>query len=125
MLHEIKPIQKEMKAQKPTERQKLPVKLLLRKAKLIRDKVTGKKEETEKEIEDPEDDIDAIFSNIKKTKKEKAARDAALKEAQANAKQPRRYTEDGLPIYTEAELKLDNPKAGTTPLCPFDCDCCF
>ena len=112
-----------MKAQKPSENQKLPVKILLRKAKLIRDKVTGKTESVVKE--DSEDDIDEIISNIKKSKKEKAARDAALKEAQTNAKQPRRYTEDGLPIYTEAELKLDNPKAGTTPLCPFDCDCCF
>eukprot|EP01027_Heterolobosea_sp_BB2_P015987 GEZU01022825.1.p1 GENE.GEZU01022825.1~~GEZU01022825.1.p1 ORF type:complete len:136 (-),score=62.23 GEZU01022825.1:139-546(-) len=30
---------------------------------------------------------------------------------------------DGLPIYTEEELKIG--KGGGTPLCPFDCDCCF
>ena len=113
-----------MKAQKPEIQQRYPVKILLRKAKLIRNKILGKSEnDHSKETE--EDDINEIFSSIKKTKREKAARDAALKEAQANAKQPRRYTEDGLPIYTEEELKMDNPKAGTTPLCPFDCDCCF
>jgi hypothetical protein len=35
----------------------------------------------------------------------------------------RRYTEDGLPIYTEEELNIG--KGGGTPLCPFDCNCCF
>jgi hypothetical protein len=35
----------------------------------------------------------------------------------------RRYTADGLPIYTEEELNIG--KGGGTPLCPFDCDCCF
>ena len=110
-----------MKAKKQEEEdERIPVKILLRKAKLIRNKILGKTEKTKEE-----DDIDAIFEDIKKTKKEKAARDAALREAEANAKKPRKFTEDGLPIYTEAELKMDNPKAGTTPLCPFDCDCCF
>ncbi|KAK8854874.1 hypothetical protein IAR55_003613 [Kwoniella newhampshirensis] len=37
---------------------------------------------------------------------------------------PRRKTEEGFLIYKEAELKID-PEAGGTPLCPFDCDCCF
>ncbi|KAL9672225.1 hypothetical protein QQ045_028475 [Rhodiola kirilowii] len=31
----------------------------------------------------------------------------------------------GLKIYTEEELGLNKPDAGGTPLCPFDCDCCF
>ncbi|EAY03945.1 growth factor, putative [Trichomonas vaginalis G3] len=75
--------------------------------------------------DDEDVDLDEMFDNIKKAKKEKVARDAALKEAMEKSKQKRRYTEDGLPIFTEAELKMDNPKAGTTPLCPFDCDCCF
>ncbi|KAK0548089.1 hypothetical protein OC846_004608 [Tilletia horrida] len=35
----------------------------------------------------------------------------------------RKRTEEGFPIYTEAELKLG--QGGDTPLCPFDCDCCF
>ncbi|KAN0061721.1 hypothetical protein ACQY0O_005713 [Thecaphora frezii] len=35
----------------------------------------------------------------------------------------RKRTEDGLPIYSEAELRIG--EGGDTPLCPFDCDCCF
>uniref|UniRef100_A0A7N0U8I7 DUF1764 domain-containing protein n=1 Tax=Kalanchoe fedtschenkoi TaxID=63787 RepID=A0A7N0U8I7_KALFE len=31
----------------------------------------------------------------------------------------------GMKIYTEEELGLNRPDAGGTPLCPFDCDCCF
>jgi len=37
---------------------------------------------------------------------------------------PRRKTEEGFSIFKEAELGI-NPEAGGTPLCPFDCDCCF
>jgi hypothetical protein len=36
----------------------------------------------------------------------------------------RRFTEEGYPIYTEEELGLEKP-SGTTPQCPFDCNCCF
>eukprot|EP00759_Apiculatamorpha_spiralis_P000423 PhF_6_TR10089/c0_g1_i1/m.15707 len=37
---------------------------------------------------------------------------------------------EGFPVYTEQELtgmlsKKKMKKAGTTALCPFDCDCCF
>ncbi|BGP00961.1 DUF1764 family protein [Rhodotorula toruloides] len=35
----------------------------------------------------------------------------------------RKRTEDGLPIYSEAELKIGF--GGDTPLCPFDCECCY
>ncbi|GAA5824977.1 hypothetical protein JCM11251_006047 [Rhodosporidiobolus azoricus] len=35
----------------------------------------------------------------------------------------RKKTEDGLPIYDEAELRIG--LGGGTELCPFDCDCCF
>lgn len=37
----------------------------------------------------------------------------------------RKYTEEGYPIFTEEELKINLPGSGNTPLCPFDCDCCF
>ena len=37
---------------------------------------------------------------------------------------PIRYdAETGLKIYREDQLNLG--KGGNTPLCPFDCDCCF
>ena len=37
----------------------------------------------------------------------------------------RKKTGDGLAIYTEGELGIGRADAGGTPLCPFDCDCCF
>ncbi|KAG2159571.1 uncharacterized protein EDB93DRAFT_1110995 [Suillus bovinus] len=37
---------------------------------------------------------------------------------------PRRKTDDGLNIYKEDELGISND-GGDTPLCPFDCECCF
>jgi hypothetical protein len=36
----------------------------------------------------------------------------------------RKHTEEGYAIYGEDELGLGK-KGGDTPLCPFDCDCCY
>lgn len=37
---------------------------------------------------------------------------------------PKRFdTESGLPVYSEKDLCIN--RGGKTPLCPFDCDCCF
>mmetsp|Transcript_36883 Transcript_36883/g.82024 ORF Transcript_36883/g.82024 Transcript_36883/m.82024 type:complete len:168 (+) Transcript_36883:78-581(+) len=36
----------------------------------------------------------------------------------------RKKTEEGYAIYSEEELGL-NKRGGDTPLCPFDCDCCY
>ncbi|PIA61867.1 hypothetical protein AQUCO_00200100v1 [Aquilegia coerulea] len=38
---------------------------------------------------------------------------------------PRKKTGDGLVVYTEEELGIGKSEAGGTPLCPFDCDCCY
>ncbi|KAF8110376.1 hypothetical protein N665_0085s0101 [Sinapis alba] len=38
---------------------------------------------------------------------------------------PRKRTEDGLLVFTEDELGINKTNAGNTPLCPFDCQCCF
>jgi hypothetical protein len=38
---------------------------------------------------------------------------------------PRRKTEEGYLIYTEEELGINAETGGDTPLCPFDCNCCF
>lgn len=35
----------------------------------------------------------------------------------------RRNTNDGLKVYTEAELRIG--RGGNSPDCPFDCNCCF
>ena len=37
---------------------------------------------------------------------------------------PRRRTEEGYAIYSEAELGFGR-SGGDTDKCPFDCDCCF
>jgi len=37
---------------------------------------------------------------------------------------PRRKTEEGYSIYKEDELGMRD-EGGDTPLCPFDCQCCF
>lgn len=37
---------------------------------------------------------------------------------------PRRKTEEGFSVYKEDELGI-NVETGGTPLCPFDCNCCF
>jgi hypothetical protein len=69
-------------------------------------------------------EIDRIFGEVKSIKKEKAARAAKEQELKAKLPARRRLTDDGLPVFTEEELKMNDPRAGTTPLCPFDCDCC-
>lgn len=46
--------------------------------------------------------------------------------AEIRKKEPnRKFTEEGWAIYTAQELKIGQPGSGNTPLCPFDCDCCF
>jgi len=37
---------------------------------------------------------------------------------------PRRKTEEGYLVYKEDELGIGD-EGGDTPMCPFDCDCCF
>lgn len=60
-------------------------------------------------------------TNNKKTKK----KGANVGEEGSRAKAKRRRTAEGLAIYTEEELGIGKHDAGGTPLCPFDCSCCF
>ncbi|XP_068644820.1 uncharacterized protein C6G9.01c [Aristolochia californica] len=94
------------------------------------------------------DEIEEIFSTLKKRKKpdqgetgevtKAACIKQKLKKKKNKAKQvtakesgfvdppkPRRRAEDGLAIYSAEELGIGKSDAGGTPLCPFDCDCCF
>ena len=118
-----------MKA-KTSNQAKLKTLICFKKAVKDEKKLAKKKaEENEKKTEilpDDEDSLDQIFKEVKKVSKEKkskAEKTTKIEDQKTSAK--RRYTEDGLPIYTEEELKINNPNAGKTPLCPFDCDCCF
>lgn len=38
---------------------------------------------------------------------------------------PRKITKDGFKVYTEDEIGFNKANSGDTPLCPFDCNCCF
>jgi outer membrane biosynthesis protein TonB len=60
-----------------------------------------------------------------KKKKEKKSGPGRLLDDGPEAKARRRRTNDGFAIYSAEELGFGNTNAGGTPLCPFDCDCCF
>lgn len=49
----------------------------------------------------------------------------SLSSAEPGLSKPRKKTADGLTVYGEDELKWNTKDAGGTPLCPFDCDCCY
>ncbi|CAK7353048.1 unnamed protein product [Dovyalis caffra] len=91
-------------------------------------------------------EIDEIFSGKKRKKPEKRKADKANVNGEEKPKsmkkkkkskedeegrftdQPsrsRKKTEDGFNVYTEEELGFNKSSGGGTPLCPFDCDCCF
>ncbi|OIW10405.1 hypothetical protein TanjilG_05553 [Lupinus angustifolius] len=65
------------------------------------------------------------IDKTKKTKRDKKTKgpdDGGFADAPSR---PRKKTGDGLTIYTEEELGLNSADVGGTPLCPFDCSCCF
>ncbi|XP_021683917.2 uncharacterized protein C6G9.01c [Hevea brasiliensis] len=98
-------------------------------------------------LKKPSNEIDEIFSGKKRKKPEKQKNDKAnetesdkpksLKKKKKKTEEDkegrltdppsrhRKKTKDGLNIYTEEELGINHSNAGGTPLCPFDCDCCF
>ena len=95
-----------------------------------------------------EETVDDIFAALKKEKRppkaEKPTTKKPRRDAEAERKeddrwragrpptppgrqenpQVHRYAADGLPVYKYFHLGMDQQDGGT-PLCPFDCDCCF
>ena len=95
-----------------------------------------------------EESVDDIFAALKKEKRppkaEKPTTKKPRRDAEAERKeddkwragrpptppgrqenpQVHRYAADGLPVYKYFHLGMDQQDGGT-PLCPFDCDCCF
>lgn len=51
------------------------------------------------------------------------AKDDDFFDSRGLKRKARALTEDGLPIYTPAELRIG--MGGGTDLCPFECNCCF
>ncbi|GAB2290767.1 hypothetical protein Dimus_025038 [Dionaea muscipula] len=78
------------------------------------------------------DEIDEIFSSkyegkkVEKEKKNKRRNRSHKESEQADhSSRPRKRTADGFVVYTEEELGISRCEGGDTPLCPFDCSCCF
>ena len=95
-----------------------------------------------------EETVDDIFAALKKEKRPPKAGKAPTKKPRRDAEAERkeddrwragrpptppgrqenpqvhRYAADGLPVYKYFHLGMDQQDGGT-PLCPFDCDCCF
>ena len=80
-----------------------------------------KKSESEK-TEKPNEEATGNPKKTKKKKKDKGSNDSKFAEPPS---WPRKRTNDGFTVYTEEELGIDKSDAGCTPLCPFDCSCCF
>lgn len=69
-------------------------------------------------------------SSVKAKKKKAKKREGQKSVNESSARPPptdreTKRTEDGLRIYTEEALGFNKKGAGGTPLCPFDCDCCY
>ncbi|XP_068339552.1 uncharacterized protein C6G9.01c-like [Pyrus communis] len=103
-----------------------------------------KKPETEKaenpvsSAKKPVSEIDEIFAAKKKKKTETGKAEKRKENAIEKPEKPKTKEEDkgirdggfgrrqdGLMVYTEDELGINNADAGNTPLCPFDCSCCY
>ncbi|KAG2023322.1 hypothetical protein CC2G_000987 [Coprinopsis cinerea AmutBmut pab1-1] len=66
----------------------------------------------------------ALDGDGKKSKKKKVDKEEEEKFKDSRGTSGRRTTEEGWTIYNEDELGISH-EGGDTPLCPFDCDCCF
>ncbi|KAI0793399.1 hypothetical protein C8Q75DRAFT_750060 [Abortiporus biennis] len=64
----------------------------------------------------------AATISTKKTSRDHRDDEARFKDSRGTG--PRRKTEEGFSIYKEDELGITG-QGGDTPLCPFDCQCCF
>eukprot|EP00761_Pharyngomonas_kirbyi_P000576 gb/GECH01000576.1/.p1 GENE.gb/GECH01000576.1/~~gb/GECH01000576.1/.p1 ORF type:complete len:166 (+),score=49.53 gb/GECH01000576.1/:1-498(+) len=63
------------------------------------------------------------ISNQNKTNSSLQNKGDAFRDETANNQSTKHV--NGLRIYTEEELGLNNSDAGNTSDCPFDCNCCF
>ncbi|XP_058097185.1 uncharacterized protein C6G9.01c [Magnolia sinica] len=92
-----------------------------------------KKKRKKPEKTDPDPEIsNTDQENMKKEKKKKKNNENSKKNKVSfkgdgpvdPPPRPRRKTQDGFTIYSAEELGIGKDSGGT-PLCPFDCSCCF
>lgn len=50
-------------------------------------------------------------------------KDEPIADTRGTRKRARPLTDDGLPIYTDKEMRIG--QGGSTAECPFDCSCCY
>ncbi|XAR69264.1 hypothetical protein NMG60_11000791 [Bertholletia excelsa] len=81
-----------------------------------------RKKTQQKKAEKPAGDDAGKQEKMKKKKKKKKSEEDGFMDPPSR---PRKKTNDGLALYTEEELEIGRADAGGTPLCPFDCSCCF
>ncbi|KAG9098744.1 hypothetical protein FRC06_006021 [Ceratobasidium sp. 370] len=90
--------------------------------------VAGTKRKLPETVVDPSLEAEPKVKKSKEGKKAKVAvraensDDERFRDSRGTG--PRRRTEEGYAIYKEDELGI-GMEGGDTPLCPFDCDCCF
>ncbi|CAK9782865.1 DUF1764-domain-containing protein [Cutaneotrichosporon oleaginosum] len=105
-----------------------------KKKKKEREKGKEKHQEEEPEsgaVEEVVDPSVAVVAALGRAKEARASGKRDRKEVEedrmwrdSRGDADRKRTEEGYFVFKEAELGID-PEAGGTPLCPFDCDCCF
>ncbi|OVA11748.1 Protein of unknown function DUF1764 [Macleaya cordata] len=111
--------------EKPKEKQKKPSLEQKKPGNEIDEIFSSKKNRTAEldEVEKTEENSSSKREKVKKKKKKsKASESDGFVDPPSR---PRKKTNDGLTVYTEEELGISKSDAGGTPLCPFDCSCCF
>ncbi|CAE6436718.1 unnamed protein product [Rhizoctonia solani] len=88
---------------------------------------TAAKRKVPETVVDPSTEVESKSKKLKPSKQGKKSAvvdsdDERFRDSRGTG--PRRKTEEGFFIYKEDELGI-NDEGGDTPLCPFDCDCCF
>ncbi|KAG8939991.1 hypothetical protein FRC04_005696 [Tulasnella sp. 424] len=87
-------------------------------------------ESTPDVVVDPSTKLEAKARALSRTSKDGVAANTQqlteedLRFVDSRGTGPRRQTEEGYLIYKEDELGITG-KGGDTPLCPFDCECCY
>ncbi|KAJ0247289.1 hypothetical protein HA466_0167210 [Hirschfeldia incana] len=93
--------------------------------KEIDDIFGGRKKKKEVEVETSEKKESPVKKADMVAKRKRKRSEVDGFNNSSSKKGPRKRTEDGLLVFTEDELGINKANAGNTPLCPFDCQCCF
>lgn len=123
------PSQTLKKSSEPASLEKEPKEEKKKAAEVIDEIFRSKKSKKRRSEPPAKDEKPEEIPNTKKKSKSKKKREKSkgpsVVGGEVENRAKRRRTGDGLVIYSAEELGFGNPDAGGTPLCPFDCSCCF